>query len=123
MRRIQLLVLLAVVAASVYLRTYRLFDPWVGVHTGWGGAVYGQIARNYVKFGYRETRLGPVANGGVVSPGKFEFYYHYPPLQVLLTSAGYLVFGNHEWSARVVPLAFSLLSMGLLYGFARRHFG
>ena len=44
---------LAVIAVSIYFRCYRLFEPWSGGHNGWGGVVYGLIARNYLKFGYR----------------------------------------------------------------------
>lgn len=81
--------------------------------------MYGNIARNFVKYGYWGTRLGPVVNSGDVSAGEFEFYYHYPPLLVWLVSLSYRVFGVYEWSARLVPLLFSLASMGLVFIFAR----
>lgn len=93
--------------------------PWTGVHNAWGGVMYGAIARNYVKYGYLETRFAPVANSGYVSSDEFEFYYHYPPLLVWLVSVSYFIFGVHEWAARLVPLIFSLFSLGLIYEFAR----
>ncbi len=84
--------------------------------------MYGNIARNFVKYGYRETQFGPVANSGYVPAREFKFYYHYPPLLVWLVSVSYLIFGVHEWSARVVPLLFSLSLMALIFIFARRAF-
>ena len=113
---------LLVFTAACYLRMQSFLQPWIGGHNAWGGAMYGNIARNYLIYGYGTTLLGPVANTGPVTPAEFEFYYHYPPLQVLLVSLSYQVFGVHEWSARLVSLLFSLLSMGVVYAFARRAF-
>lgn len=93
--------------------------PWAGVHNAWGGAMYGAIARNYVKYGYLKTRFAPVVNSGDVASDGFEFYYHYPPLLVWLVSVSYFIFGVHEWAARLVPLIFSLFSLGLIYEFTR----
>ena len=116
------MLLLLVIAGGVYARMSTIPEPWVRGHNAWGGAVYGGIARNYIKFGYGETMLGPVANSGVTTPDKFEFYYHHPPLLIWLLSLNYRILGIHEWSARALPLFFSLLSMGVLYAFVRRHF-
>lgn len=111
----------AVVGAGVVLRSQEVFEPWNGLHKGWGGAVYGNIARNLVRYGPLETRLAPLTNTGpVASRDEWTYYYHYPPLLVGMVAASFRVFGVHEASARLVPLAFSLLTLGLAYLFARR---
>ena len=116
------LMFLTIVAVGTMLRSHDLLRPWIGVHNAWGGAMYGNIARNFVKYGYWATEFGPVSNGGLVSPDRFEFYYHYPPLLVWLVSASFHMFGVHEWSARLVPLMFSTGLMGLIYLVARQLF-
>ena len=116
------LLVVVILLAGAYLRSPNLLGPWLGVHNAWGGAVYGGIARNFSRYGYGETRLGPVSNSGLAAREEFEYYYHYPPLLVWLVSLSYQAFGVHEWSARLVPLSFSLLLMALVYRFAWRAF-
>lgn len=97
-------VLIAVIfIVGALLRSHDFLSPWVGEHNAWGGAMYGNIARNFVKYGYRGTQFGPVVNSGYVPASEFKFYYHYPPLLVWLVSVSYLIFGVHEWSATYVP--------------------
>lgn len=122
MGRSRIILIILIIVTGAYLRSHDLLRPWVGRHNAWGGAMYGNIARNFVKYGYWTTQFGPVANSGYVSPDKFEYYYHYPPLLVWLVSLSFHAFGVHEWSARVVPLFFSLALMGLVFIFARRLF-
>src|SRR5262245_5139204 len=121
-KRAQRIIAVILFAMAVGIRSQQLFEPWVGQHNGWGGAMYGNIARNYLKYGYLNTKLGPVANAGKMPLDKVDYYYHYPLLLVWLVSISYHVFGVHEWSARLIPLLFSLLSMWLLFLFARRFF-
>ncbi len=122
MRRTRFLVIILIFIVAACLRSQDLRKPWVGHHKAWGGATYGNIARNFIKYGYAKTKFGPVANTGEVPVEKFEFYYHYPPLLLWLVALSYHLFGVHEWSARLVPLLFSLALMGLLYIFALRLF-
>ena len=112
-----------IILVGVFLRSQDILTPWTGVHNAWGGAVLGNIARNYLKYGYTETKLGQVSNTGLAEPAEFEFYLHYPPLSVLLTSVSFHLFGVHEWSARLVPWIFSVLILGLTYLVARRLYG
>ena len=121
--RFRLALLLLILLGGTLLRSQELFKPWTGNHSAWGGAMYGNIARNFVKYGYLATRFGPVANTGTVEPADFEFYYHYPPLLVWLISASDHLFGVSEFSARLVPLVFSILLMLLVERFARRNWG
>lgn len=120
-RGILMTLLVLVVGSGVILRGRDAFGPWDGRHKAWGGAVYGNIARNLLRYDVAETFFAPLTNTGpVVSQAEFEYYYHYPPLVVSMVAASFRVFGVHEGSARVVPLAFSLLTMALVFAFALR---
>jgi 4-amino-4-deoxy-L-arabinose transferase-like glycosyltransferase len=105
------------------LRSQTFFELWTGVHNAWGGAFYGNAARNFVRYGYWATSFAPVVNSGVVDLSEFEIYYHHPPLSMWLTSLSFHAFGVHEWSARLAPLIFSLLTMGVVFVFASSAFG
>ena len=108
--------------AALAIRVVTFLEPWIGAHNAWGGAFYSNVARNFVRYGL-ETRLAPVVNTGMVDPSQFEVYYHHPVLSMLLTSVSFRVFGEHEWSARLAPLIFSLLTLLLVFRGARRWFG
>src|SRR5687768_10784716 len=108
--------------AALTVRVVTFLEPWIGAHNAWGGAFYSNVARNFVRYGL-ETRLAPVVSTGLVDPSQFEVYYHHPVLSMLLTSVSFRVFGEHEWSARLAPLIFSLLTLALVFRIARRWFG
>lgn len=108
---------------GVVLRMQTFTELWTGVHNAWGGAFYGNVARNFLRYGYWTTMFAPVVNSGIVEPGQFEFYYHHPPMTMWLTSVSFLAFGVHEWSARLVPLVFSFLTLALVFEFARSAYG
>lgn len=91
----------------------RPFSP--ADHDGWGGAFYSNIARNYLRYGYWETGFAPVVTTGDVAPEQRLYYVTHPPLVGLTVSFAFRLLGEHEWSARLVPLVFSVASLGLLY--------
>lgn len=122
-RRAAIFALVAIVLAGTALRLRHVTRPWVGLHNAWGGAMYGNIARNFINYGYVETGFAPVANFGRVPADQFVYYYHYPPLLVWLVSLSYHAFGVSEWSARVVPLLFSVASIVAVFALAQRLFG
>jgi 4-amino-4-deoxy-L-arabinose transferase-like glycosyltransferase len=112
-----------VAAGGLVLRVQTFTDSWTGVHNAWGGAFYGNVARNFLRYGYWTTSFAPVVNSGVVDPRLFNIYYHHPPLTAWFTSVSFLLFGVHEWSARLVPLVFSLATMALVFQFANAEYG
>ncbi len=119
MNRILLLVLLVAALA----RSRGIGDPWShGDHNGWGGAFYSNIARNYTRYGYLETRFAPVVTTGRVPPEERRYYLTHPPGIGLAVSAAFRLFGEHEWSARLVPLLFSLGSIVLLFRLGEKIF-
>jgi 4-amino-4-deoxy-L-arabinose transferase-like glycosyltransferase len=120
-RRRYVLLLGLIVCWGLLLRLPILTEPWDDDRLGgWSGPFYGIAARNYLRYGYLATRMAPVLNTGPASPDQFAFYTHHPPLVPLLVSLSFRIFGEHEWSARLVPLLFSLMGLFLLAMIARR---
>jgi hypothetical protein len=110
----RLLFLLVVLSALV--RSRGIDRPWsYGDHNGWGGAFYSNIARNYVRIGYFDTRFAPVISTGNVPPEERRYYLTHPQGIGLAVSLAFHLFGVREWSARLVPLLFSLGSIVLVY--------
>jgi len=120
-RRVGVAVLL-ILAVGTALRAPDLTQPWR--HTterlkakGLNGALYSTIARNHVRYGYRNTRFAMTRCGGerTVEELANHRYLNHPPLFAVLLSFSFRVFGVHEWSARLVPLLFSALSLLMLF--------
>ncbi len=120
-RRRYVLLLGLIVCWGLLLRLPILTEPWDDDRLGgWSGPFYGIAARNYLRYGYLATRMAPVLNTGPASPDQFAFYTHHPPLVPLMVSLSFRLFGEHEWSARLVPLLFSLAGLVLLALIAHR---
>jgi 4-amino-4-deoxy-L-arabinose transferase-like glycosyltransferase len=117
--RVLLLILLLAALAS----SRGITDPWShGDHNGWGGAFYSNIARNYLRYGYLETRFAPVVSTGRVPAEERRYYLTHPPGIGLAVSFSFALFGEHEWSARLVPLAFTLGSILLVFRLGEKIF-
>ncbi len=113
---------LALFAVATALRCIGLTAPWGADNLGTAGAFFSIAARNHLAYGYGATGLIPVVTpDGPPSP--MMFYANHPPLVPLLVSASFAVFGEHEWAARLVPLAASLVSLALLTQLASRCYG
>ena len=109
-------VLFFILLLAALARSRGIADPWShGDHNGWGGAFYSNIARNYARYGYIETRFAPVISTGLVPLEDRRYYLTHPPGIGLVLSLFFALFGEHEWSARLVPLLFSLGSVVLLF--------
>jgi hypothetical protein len=119
-QRAALFVLLGALAVEV--RCIGLTAVFGADNLGTAAAFFSIAARNYLRYGYLATGLVPVVTAeGPPSPA--IFYAHHPPLVPLLVSASFALFGVHEWAARIVPLAASLASLGLLMHLAARFYG
>lgn len=99
---------------AIILIGQNLNKPFWGEHD-WNGVRYGNIARNYLRYGLVVTKLGQVENSGQVPSSKFEYYTHYPPLLPILISVSYKIFGISEWSTRLVPLVATSSSLVLIF--------
>jgi len=122
-RTLEYLAFVLILIPATVLNCYRIAEPaWDWAHSiNYGGALDGWhggflcewagVARNYLKFNYPETGLGQAAYRPQDDPTLFHHRIDHPPLLPLLASLSFLVFGVHEWSARLIPL---LSSTGLL---------
>ncbi len=111
-----------IVLGSLALQLYEVGEPWQGIKD-LNGAAWGLTARNFVKHGYVKTRFGPSMNPGPVPEGGFSYYLHHPPIFPFLISFSFHLFGVHEWSARIVPIIFSILSLLFLFRLIRKIWG
>lgn len=111
--------LIAIVVFAAFLLSIAVNKPFIG-HHDWNGARFAGIARNYLAYGYLTTKLGQVVNSGPVSPNRFVYYINHPPLLPLLLSFSFLIFGEFEWSARLVPILFSIGCILLIFLIVRK---
>ena len=110
MKRFFLLVVLILAGVLVSININK---PFVGQHD-WNGVVYGQQAKNFVRFGYLPLKFGATLSTGDTLPGDRKFSTHYTPILPILISFSYRLFGVSEWSTRLVPAAASLASVFLV---------
>jgi len=89
--------------------------PWVE-NDNYYGAIYAQAAHNNLRAGLQATGGVPATlYFGPLPIPRDAFYVHHPTLLPLLETGAFAVFGESEWSARLVPVTCSLLSMVLLW--------
>jgi hypothetical protein len=85
--------------------------PWIN-GADYNGAVWSQAAHNTLRAGLIET--AGASSGFYFGPlpiPPWGYYLHHPPLLHLAIAALFSLFGEHEWVARLVPIACSLASL------------
>lgn len=107
--------------AAILLRDVR--EPWTGLHD-WNGAFYSQLARNLLRYPLDMHHGMPIVavSEAVPADGEWSFYPTHPPGLVWCIAASFRIFGEHEWSARLVPILASLGTLFLLMHAARSRF-
>ncbi len=120
MRKFDLLTILLLLLALALL-SYSLDKPFWG-QFDWTGAWFGTIARNYLEIPLAKSRLAPITVAGTANRADWQYYNHYSVAYPFLIAGSLLVFGDHEWSIRLVSLVFSLLMLGAFYVLCRRFF-
>lgn len=124
MGRTESLLLRSLIAVACLLRATQLPLPFAENDLGWGGAFYSLIARNHLRHGFLFSWGAPFTDPGLGFGAGFpHLYLNHPPLTGWLVALSFSIFGEHEWSARLVPLAFSIGSIPLLYRLIRLDFG
>ncbi len=98
--------LLAVYAAGL---THGLSRPWTGMHD-WNGAFFAQLARNLLRYPLAIHGGMPLVAVGeaVPPPEERSIYATHPAGLVWLVAGSFVLFGETEWAARLVPIACSL---------------
>jgi len=113
-----LLAVVAVLYCAVCAR--GIAAPWHWGHNGYNGAAFSQAAKNSERF-------------GIIGQAQYHFEREPPPARAIYTHhplalhahllGSFALFGAHEWSARLVPLAYSLATWLLLVIAVRRYWG
>jgi hypothetical protein len=103
----------AIVAVAVLLLGRGIASPFNAWHE-LNDAVIAQLARNHVRYGLGFTHGYGTWGDTVAPPSSPQRYLSHPPLLALFTASSLAVFGDHEWSARLVPIVATLGSALLL---------
>lgn len=93
----------------------NFMGPWIDA-IDFNGACWSQSAHNTI-------RAGLLATAGVPSAFYFGpppippsgYYTHHPPFVSLMLAGMFAVLGEREWVARLLPIAFSLVGVVLLW--------
>lgn len=109
-----ILALILILFFAAWIRCYEITLPYCKIYEA---AIQENIARNHVVYGFGQTHFLSVYS--VVNGENIYHLSHQPLLQILI-AISYMVFGIHEWSARLVPIFFSLGSIILVYAIADR---
>lgn len=107
------LIFLVIVLFSGFLLSSNINKPFIGQHD-WNGVVYGQQAKNFVRYGYLPLKFGATSDVGIHPVEELNFTTHYTPVLPILISLSYRVFGISERSTRLVALIASVLTVGLI---------
>ena len=113
-RRVSKILIIIILILAFKLLLVNIDKPFWG-HHDWNSAVYSNIARNYIRYGYLETKFGQVTNADLQDKKSFSYIPHYPPLLPILISFSFKILGQTENSARLVPVIFSLILIFFLY--------
>src|SRR5581483_4526290 len=112
-------VFFATLIFSAFVLTLDFNGPWIE-EDNYYGAIYAQAAHNNLRAGLLTTGGLPATLyfGPLPIPAD-AYYVHHPTLLPLLVTASFAMFGESEWTARLVPVTCSLLSLVLLWFLVR----
>ena len=122
MKKALVLVPILIVILSFGVLSYGINLPYAGQHD-WNSVVYGNIARNHLRYGISKTKLGMARNVGYFPQEPLRYFTHYPPLMPLLVAASFSIFGITEWAGRLVPILSSVLMIFFFFKFTDRLWG
>ncbi|MBI5357201.1 glycosyltransferase family 39 protein [Candidatus Collierbacteria bacterium] len=107
------LLVIGIIFLALFLLSINLGKPFIGQHD-WNGVVYGQQAKNFVRFGYLPLKFGATLATADIRPEERKYSTHYTPVLPILISFSYRLFGIYEWSTRLVPVMASSASVLLV---------
>lgn len=115
------LVVSVIAVFALVLLGYHVGKPFFGAHD-FNNAIYGNMARNIVRYGVVATKLGQPLNSGPVVGNGFSFHTHHPPLLIYSLALFYSIIGISELSTRLVPIFYSTGTLIALYIFLKNRF-
>jgi hypothetical protein len=107
--------LLPVLAYLAFVLCHNITAPWT-LEDNYNGAIYSQAAHNYLRAGLLRTAGVPsvLYFGPLPIPAK-GYYVHHPCLLPMAVAGAFAILGEHEWSARLIPITASLLTAVLVW--------
>ena len=111
--------LIVIVLLGFLVLNTNLNKPFYG-HHDFNSVYYSTMARNLNRYELSSTKLAQVTNSGQTDPKDFSFHTHHPSILPILLSLSFKLFKFSEWSARLVPLLFSLGSLAMLFLIAKK---
>ena len=109
--KLGLIAILGLLAFQFFREVRR---PWVEEDT-WYGAVYAQAAHSNLRAGLHAAGVPATLYFGPLPIPPEAYYVHHPTLLPLLVTSSFVIFGEAEWSTRLVPVAASLASVLVLW--------
>ena len=113
--------LLLILIISGLILSINLNKPFIG-HHDFNSVFYGNMAKNYLRFGFLKTKLGQVTSILQENPLKFGYHTHHPPLLPILMGISFLSFSSFEAAGRAVPIAFSLIGVLIFHQLVAKFF-
>ena len=113
------IILILILFFALLVRCYDIDRPFIGHHSS-GASHIALEAKNYLEYGYFNTKFGAVDSISYTPELTYTYYLNHPPLRALLVSISFLIFGVHEWSARFTGVVFFLFSILLIYLICKR---
>ena len=107
-----------IIIGAFTILSYSINLPYTGQHD-WNSVMYANIARNHLRYGLLQTKLGMLTTYDRVTPDLFGFFTHYPPLMPLLLALSFFLFGITEWAGRLVPILSSVVMIYFLFKLAQ----
>ena len=102
-----------ILAAGLFVLTRNVTGEFTGWHEN-NSATIAVFARNHIYYGLGYTKLFNTWGETAEPPATPQRYLNHPPLLSLFAAVPMLIFGDHEWVARSVPIATTLGSVLLL---------
>lgn len=102
---------------------WRVLDHQFDRSFDWNTSYFSVAARNLVREGFVEMRGGVYITAGEGFGTTREFYAGHPPMTAWLLSGWMKIFGTEDRAIRSMPLAFTALSLLLLFVLVARVFG
>lgn len=114
----------ALLTIHVFIAFQGICEYYLIGHHGWAGAMRSIIGRNYSRYGLAATSGKPIRDTGPINDmQKARVHWHHPPGAHLAVGLSFAILGEHEASARLVPVLAALLSFVLLFMIVRRRYG
>lgn len=84
--------------------------PFFG-HHDFNSVFYGQIAKNYIRYGLIKTKGAQVFSEGSIAQGDWQIHTHHPATYPIILSLFFYLLGIHEWVARLVSILASIIAV------------